>query len=133
MSEMEDLKRRLDKDEKVIEHLVDQQLKNSMVLKDIQNSITEIKVWIRGDAPAGVKGVVQEMKDFKSGFNYDYVKDQNMIFEKMKNLEEKENWNTARIKALEESEKLTSKKHGFIAGVSAVVASSLTYLLTILK
>ena len=126
MSEVEELKRRVENNEKAINRFVDQQHANLLVLRDIQSSVDDVKLWIRGDKDAGVKGLVNDMKDFKRDFAVDVIKDINNLTERLK-------WTEGRLQTLEMNDTKSAKRNGFVAGFSAIVASIVTYLISVLK
>ena len=126
MSEVEELKRRVENNEKAINRFADQQHANLLVLKDIQSGIDDVKLWIRGDKDAGVKGLVADMKDFKRDFTVEIIKDVNYLTERLK-------WTEGRLQTLEMNDTKSAKRNGFVAGFSAIVASVVTYLISVLK
>ena len=126
MSEMDDIKRRVEKNEKAIESFTEEQHKNSLVLKDIQSSVADVVLSIKGDKAAGVKGLVADMKDFKRDFTVEIIKDVNYLTERLK-------WTENRLELLELTDKKSAKHTGFIAGFAAVIGAVVSYFIAAFK
>lgn len=130
MTEIEEIKSRVGKIESEQRTIV-----NS--LGEIQHSIKNLELYIMGNKDAGVKGIIGEMKGLRFDLGKDYADESNSTNERFSQLNNRVNerlsWVEGRVKVLEESDKASAKKHGFIAGFSAVIGAIVGYLISIFK
>lgn len=130
MSEIEEIKSRVGKIESEQRTIVQS-------LNEIQHSIKNLELYIMGNKDAGIKGIIGEMKTLRFDLGKDYADESNIQNERIARLNniliERCDWLDTRVKALEESDKLSAKKSGFIAGISAVLGGVAGYLISIFK
>lgn len=130
MSEIEEIKVRVGKIESEQQSIMKS-------LTEISHSIKNLELYIMGNKDAGVKGIIGEMKTLRFDLGKDYADESNSMNERFSQLNNRVNerlsWVEGRVKVLEESDKLSAKKHGFIAGFSAVIGSIVGYLISVFK
>lgn len=130
MSEIEEIKARVAKIESEQRTIV-----NS--LAEIEHSIKNLELYIMGNKDAGVKGIIGEMKTLRFDLGKDYADESNIQNERIARLNnlisERCDWLDGRLKVLEEHDKASAKKHGFIAGVSAAVGAITGFLISVFK
>ena len=130
MSEMEEIKNRVSKiesEQRVIVHS----------LNDIQHSIKNLELYIMGNSDAGIKGIIGEMKGLRFDLGKDYADESNIQNERIARLNnmlvERCDYLDVRLKVLEDHDRVSAKKHGFIAGISAAIGSIVGFLISIYK
>ena len=130
MSEMEEIKNRVSKiesEQRVIVHS----------LNDIQHSIKNLELYIMGNSDAGIKGIIGEMKGLRFDLGKDYADESNIQNERIARLNnmlvERCDYLDVRLKVLEDHDRISAKKHGFIAGISAAIGSIVGFLISIYK
>jgi len=130
MSEIEEIKSRVTKIESEQRTIV-----NS--LSEIQHSIKNLELYIMGNKDAGVKGIIGEMQTLRFDLGKDYTDESNIQNERIARLNnmliERCDWLDSRVKVLEEHDKSSAKKHGFIAGISAVIGAVTGFLISVFK
>ena len=130
MSEMEEIKNRVSKiesEQRVIVHS----------LNDIQHSIKNLELYIMGNSDAGIKGIIGEMKGLRFDLGKDYADESNIQNERIARLNnmlvERCDYLDVRLKVLEDHDRVSAKKHGFISGISAAIGSIVGFLISIYK
>jgi len=130
MSEIEEIKSRVTKIESEQRTIV-----NS--LSEIQHSIKNLELYMMGNKDAGVKGIIGEMQTLRFDLGKDYTDESNIQNERIARLNnmliERCDLLDSRVKVLEEHDKSSAKKHGFIAGVSAVIGAVTGFLISVFK
>ena len=130
MSEIEEIKSRVTKIESEQRTIV-----NS--LSEIQHSIKNLELYMMGNKDAGVKGIIGEMQTLRFDLGKDYTDESNIQNERIARLNnmliERCDLLDSRVKVLEEYDKSSAKKHGFIAGVSAVIGAVTGFLISVFK
>jgi len=130
MSEIEEIKSRVTKIESEQRTIV-----NS--LSEIQHSIKNLELYMMGNKDAGVKGIIGEMQTLRFDLGKDYTDESNIQNERIARLNnmliERCDWLDSRVKVLEEHDKSSAKKHGFIAGISAVIGAVTGFLISVFK
>jgi hypothetical protein len=130
MTEIEEIKSRVTKIESEQRAIV-----NS--LGEIQHSIKNLELYIMGNKEAGVKGIIGEMKGLRFDLGKDYADESNIQNERIARLNnmliERCDWLDSRVKVLEEHDKTSARKHGFIAGISAAIGGIVGFLISIYK
>ena len=127
---MEEIKNRVSKiesEQRVIVHS----------LNDIQHSIKNLELYIMGNSDAGIKGIIGEMKGLRFDLGKDYADESNIQNERIARLNnmlvERCDYLDVRLKVLEDHDRVSAKKHGFIAGISAAIGSIVGFLISIYK
>ena len=130
MSEIEEIKSRVTKIESEQRTIV-----NS--LSEIQHSIKNLELYMMGNKDAGVKGIIGEIQTLRFDLGKDYTDESNIQNERIARLNnmliERCDWLDSRVKVLEEHDKSSAKKHGFIAGISAVIGAVTGFLISVFK
>lgn len=128
MNEIEEIKVRVGKIESEQQSIMKS-------LSEISHSIKNLELYIMGNKDAGVKGIIGEMKTLRFDLGKDYADESNSMNERFSQLNNRVNerltWVEGRVKVLEETDKISAKKHGFIAGFSAVIGGIVGYLISI--
>lgn len=113
-------------------------------ITEIKHDVELINLTLIGDEKRGIMGIVpmlqQHMADSKANhtallqefktFKRDIVKDYADNFNRV---EEKQKWTDGRVKVLEDTDKNSTKKTGFIAGIGIVFGFVLNYILELFK
>lgn len=130
MTEIEEIKSRVTKiesEQRTIVHSLD----------EIQHSIKNLELYIMGNREAGIKGIIGEMKGLRFDLGKDYADESNIQNERIARLNnmliERCDWLDNRVKVLEDHDKASARKHGFIAGVSAVIGAVTGYVISVYK
>lgn len=130
MTEIEEIKQRVGKIETEQQTIMKS-------LTEISHSIKNLELYIMGNKDAGVKGIIGEMKGLRFDLGKDYADESNSMNERFSVLNNRVNerieWVEGRLKVLEETDKISAKKHGFIAGIAAVAGGVAGYLISIFK
>ena len=130
MTEIEEIKSRVTKIESEQRTIVHS-------LGEIQHSIKNLELYIMGNKEAGVKGIIGEMKGLRFDLGKDYADESNIQNERIARLNnmlvERCDYLDGRLKVLEDHDRVSAKKHGFIAGVSAVVGAITGFLISVFK
>ena len=118
--------------------------KEAAKINELEHKVEQINVAICGDESLGIPGIVKmlqghidqskknnenflkEFKTFKRDLVMDYSNDFNRVDEKI-------SWTDGRVKVLEEIDRNSTKKTGFIAGLAAAAAIVVTNFDRIIK